>query len=302
MIRDSSDLNLSANCGHAVCRNCVEASKNLLGICPAAGCGKDVKSYHLLDLNKLGKSVASDFGSKADKLTMLLKKIEAQDQQAIIFVQGADRTTEMIRILETVNITHHYLQITTGAKLSTASFAPFVDPEEGLKKTVLILNSDDESAAGANLTNANHVIFFSPLLKRAQYEYEAQMAQAIGRVRRPGQKNVVCVYRFVSLDTIDVDILEHREHRTTVLDQYQDPDDTVTAPGTDFAAKLEQPLVKAEKSQLILDKRDETYKLVPRQMLLAAGGDRVFEGTERILGYEKYNSLIKFSSGFLEDD
>jgi site-specific DNA-cytosine methylase len=300
IISDSSDLDLSANCGHAMCKNCVEASKNLLGICPADGCGKDVKSYHLLDLNKLGRSVASDFGSKADKLTMLLKKIEAQDQQAIIFVQGADRITEMIRILETVNITHYYLPVTTGAKVATASFAAFVDPEEGLKKTVLILNSDDESAAGANLTNANHVIFFSPLLKRSQYEYEAQMAQAIGRVRRPGQKNIVCVYRFVSLDTIDVDILEHREHRTTVLEQYQDPDDTKTA-GTNFADKLEQPLVKAEKSQLILDKRGETYKLVPQQMLLAAGGDGVVEGTERILGYEKYNSLIKFSSGYLED-
>jgi hypothetical protein len=37
-------------------------------------------------------------------------------------------------------------------------------------------------------------------------------------------------------------------------------------------------------------------------MLLAAGGEGVFEGTERILGYEKFNSLIKFSSGYLEDD
>jgi site-specific DNA-cytosine methylase len=301
IIRDSSDLNLSANCGHAMCRNCIEASKELLGMCPAEGCGKDVKSYHLLDLQKLGRSVASDFGSKADKLTMLLKKIEAQDQQAIVFVQGADRITEMIRILETINITYHQLSVTTVGKVSTASFAAFVDPEGGLKKTVLILNSDDESAAGANLTCANHVIFFSPLLKRSQYDYEAQMAQAIGRVRRPGQKNAVCVYRFVSLDTIDVDILEHREHRTTILEQYQDPNNKKT-PGTDFVGKLEQPLFKAQKSQLILDEQDQTYKLVPQQMLLAAGGDGVVEGTERILGYEKYNSLIKFSSGFLQDD
>ncbi|KAI4852875.1 hypothetical protein E4T44_01205 [Aureobasidium sp. EXF-8845] len=302
LINDSSDLHLSANCGHAMCKDCIEASKNMLGICPANGCEKDVKSYHLLHLNKLGRSVASDFGSKADELTKLLKKIEAQDQQAIVFVQRSDRINEMVRILENVGITHHYLPVNKAGKVLTASFAPFVDPEEGLKKTVLILNSDDESAAGANLTNANHVIFFSPLLKRSQYEYEAQMAQAIGRVRRPGQENRVRVYRFVSLDTIDVDILEHREHRTTVLDQYQDPDDTVTALGTDFAGKLEQPLVKAEKSQLILDKGDKTYRLVPRQMLLVAGGDGVVEGTERILGYEKYNSLIKFSSGFLQDD
>jgi hypothetical protein len=211
-------------------------------------------------------------------------------------VQGHEKIHEMIKILDKVGIKHHQL---SGGRVALHSFEPFKQDRE---KTVLILNSDDESAAGANLTNANHVIFFSPLLKRTQYEYEAQMAQAIGRVRRPGQLNEVYVYRFVSLDTIDVDILEHREHRTTVLTQYQDPDDTKTTTGTDFASKLGQPLIKAEKTQLILDQRDDKFKLVPRQMLLAAGGEGVFEGTERILGYEKFNSLIKFSSGFLQDD
>jgi hypothetical protein len=160
------------------------------------------------------------------------------------------------------------------------------------------LNSDDESAAGANLTNANHVIFFSPLLKRSQYEYEAQMAQAIGRVRRPGQDKDVCVYRFVSLDTIDVDILEHREHRTTVLAEYQDE----ATPGTDFEGKLNQKLTKAQKTQFIRDPKNKKFKLVPRQMLLAAGGHGVFEGTERILGYDNFGSLIRFSSGFMQDE
>jgi hypothetical protein len=296
IISDSSDLHLSANCGHAMCEDCIEASKHLLGICPAIGCEKDVKSYHLLHLGKLGRSVASNFGSKADELTTLLKKIEAQDQQAIVFVQGHEKIHEMIKILDKVGIEHHQL---SGGRAALRSFEPFTQDR---KKTVLILNSDDESAAGANLTNANHVIFFSPLLKRTQYEYEAQMAQAVGRVRRPGQSNEVYVYRFVSLDTIDVDILEHREHRTTILAEYQDPDGMKTTPGTDFKSNLEQQLTKAQKTQFIRDQRDGKFKLVPRDMLLAAGGEGVFEGTERILGYEKFNSLIKFSSGYLEDD
>ncbi|KAI4733939.1 hypothetical protein E4T50_15516 [Aureobasidium sp. EXF-12298] len=295
IITDSSKLHLSANCGHAMCEDCVEASKNLLGFCPADGCEHEVKSYHLLHLSKLGQSAASDFGSKADELTTLLKKIEAQEQQAIVFVQGVDRITEMIKILDNFNIKHYQLSASNGGKVSTQSFQPFVDNK---KTTVLILNSDDESAAGANLTNANHVIFFSPLLKRSQYEYEAQMAQAIGRVRRPGQKNDVYVYRFVSLDTIDVDILEHREHRTTVLAERQDE----AMPGTDFEGKLEQKLTKAQKTQFICDPQNRKFKLVPRQMLLVAGGHGVFEGTERILGYDNFSSLIKFSSGFMQDE
>ncbi|KEQ72090.1 hypothetical protein M436DRAFT_10011, partial [Aureobasidium namibiae CBS 147.97] len=204
-ISQSSKLHLSADCGHAMCDGCIQASKNLLGICPVTGCKKDVKSYHLLDLDKIGPSTASRFGRKADELIKLLETIEAKNQQAIVFVQGGDRITEMMNILDNAAIKYHQLSVSNGDKATKVSFAPFTNDK---KTTVLILNSDDESAAGANLTNANHVIFFSPLLKRSQYDYDAQMAQAIGRVRRPGQKYEVHVYRFVSLDTIDVDILE----------------------------------------------------------------------------------------------
>jgi hypothetical protein len=130
---------------------------------------------------------------------------------------------------------------------------------------VLILNSDDEAAAGAHLTNANHVIFFSPLLKRSQYDYEAQMAQTNGRVRRPEQRNADCVYRFVSLDPIDVDILEHREHQLTVLDYNQEFDNAVTALGTDFAGKLEQPLTKAKsRSSSLISKKRRTSLYLDR--------------------------------------
>ncbi|KAI4715878.1 hypothetical protein E4T48_07929 [Aureobasidium sp. EXF-10727] len=293
IINDSEDLHLSANCGHALCTDCIVASKNLLGNCPVSGCNKEVRSYHLLDLGKLGESTASDYGSKADGLTKLLKTIATQGEQAILFVQFTHQIEGMVKILDRAEISHH--------RPTADKEGPFKSFTKNKKKTVLILNSNDESAAGANLTNANHVIFFSPLLKRTQYEYEAQMAQAIGRVRRPGQDKPVRVYRFVALDTIDVDILEHREHRTSIMSEYQDSECEKTVPGTNFEAKLKQKLVKPEKTQLIRDHNGE-FKLVPRQLLLAAGGAGVFEGTERILGYAKYNSLIKFSSGFIQDD
>ena len=61
----------------------------------------------------------------------------------------------------------------------------------------------------SNLTNANHIIFLAPLVANSQYLYEASMLQAIRRSRRHGQEKAVYVYRFVALETIDVDILEH---------------------------------------------------------------------------------------------
>jgi hypothetical protein len=60
---------------------------------------------------------------------------------------------------------------------------------------------------------ANHIIFVAPYLttgSRAQHEYDAARTQAIGRAWRYGQKKVVYVHDFVTVKTIDVDIIEKR--------------------------------------------------------------------------------------------
>lgn len=70
-----------------------------------------------------------------------------------------------------------------------------------------------------NLTNANHVIFLSPLLVANQYLYDSATTQAIGRALRYGQKKKVHIYRFISLRTIDVDILEERTGKMVVKEE-----------------------------------------------------------------------------------
>jgi hypothetical protein len=72
--------------------------------------------------------------------------------------------------------------------------------------TVLILNLSDASAAGTNLTAANHVIFISPLDAPSQHVYDAANTQAIGRIRRYGQLKKCHVYRLLCPDTIDAEI------------------------------------------------------------------------------------------------
>lgn len=64
-----------------------------------------------------------------------------------------------------------------------------------------------------NLQNVNHVIFFSPLCAHSQYDYDAGMAQAIGRSRRYGQLKHVHIYHFLALNTIDVNIFEQRRRQ-----------------------------------------------------------------------------------------
>ena len=75
---------------------------------------------------------------------------------------------------------------------------------------VLLLNLRDESAAGANLTAANHAIFVHPLLVGTQQEYTSCDTQAVGRIRRYGQGRTVQLYRFLVANSIDEDIFRNR--------------------------------------------------------------------------------------------
>lgn len=78
---------------------------------------------------------------------------------------------------------------------------------------VLLLKLDSEHASGLNLTNLNHAVFVHPLLADSQQEYDAYETQAIGRIRRYGQKKTVKVWRFLAKDTIDTAIFEQRSSR-----------------------------------------------------------------------------------------
>ena len=65
-----------------------------------------------------------------------------------------------------------------------------------------ILNLGDESASGANLTTANHLVFVHPLVAESQQKWTQQEAQAVGRVRRYGQNREVFVHRFIVDESI----------------------------------------------------------------------------------------------------
>lgn len=64
------------------------------------------------------------------------------------------------------------------------------------------------------MTCAGRLIFFQPYYTTsfdAQNLYEAAKTQAIGRICRYGRTEMVHVYHFVTVGTIDVDLLETRE-------------------------------------------------------------------------------------------
>lgn len=100
-----------------------------------------------------------------------------------------------------------FLEIKGSASVKSKNLEKF---QNDSAERVLLLNVMDESASGANLTGANHAIFLSPLLTQTKEIYDACETQAIGRLRRFGQTKLVNIWRFLSTDTIDMEIFEQR--------------------------------------------------------------------------------------------
>ena len=126
----------------------------------------------------------------------------------MIFVQFPDLMKKVGAALKANKI--NYLEIEGSSASRSKTLQAYQDGDDA---RVLLLNVMDESASGANLTVANHAIFLSPLLTTSQEIYDACETQAIGRLRRYGQTKHVHIWRFLSTNTIDVEIFEQRTKR-----------------------------------------------------------------------------------------
>lgn len=300
-LQSTDNVAVSAYCGHSICKACHQHLQEQYGkLCPATGCSTAMHPFHLLWKTKMGdlhKTTHSAYGAKLDAATDILESIQAKGDQAILFVQYEEQLEEAERALADRQIPAVVVKRGSGAGAQIAAF------RTNDEHTVIVLNSSDETAAGSNLQNANHVIFLSPLLEDSQYNYEATMAQAIGRVRRHGQKKQIYVYRIVALDTIDVDILEHRERRIDALTEHNAP--AITPPPMARSLGMhDEP--KTERTQLV--RENGLFSLRPQSWLVRCGADQDAEevekvkGRSRVLGWEDFSSLVKFSRAYTEDD
>ncbi|KAF2772471.1 hypothetical protein EJ03DRAFT_324490 [Teratosphaeria nubilosa] len=294
--KGDTEVAVSAFCGHCICRTCYnQLQQHHSYHCPDPGCGVDMHPYHLLWRSKMGdlhRTEYAPYGAKIEVAMDLLQEIDKRGDQAILFVQYAQQLEEVSQALEDRDIPATVVKDTKTAGSQIAEFRTSKD------STVIVLNASDETAAGSNLQNANHVLFLSPLLRDTQYAYEATMAQAVGRVRRHGQKKKIFVYRFVALDTIDVDILEHREKRVDALVERGAPE--IRAPQS--LANSDE--AKPERTQLV--KEDGRFSLRPQFWLVTSGQNSddaaKVKGKSRVSGWEDFSSLVKFSRAYTEDD
>jgi SNF2 family DNA or RNA helicase len=207
------EIAILSSCGHAGCYNDVKSAAES-ETCVYARSGRCKAAARVLNIVK-GDTLGVDdyeregkgkhYGMKLERVIDLIRKRIPSDERVLIFVQFPDLMKKVAEALNANKV--QFLEIRGSAALKSKNLEKFQNDSE---ERVLLLNVMDESASGANLTVANHAIFLSPLLAPSQEIYQANETQAIGRLRRFGQAKTVYIWRFLTRDTIDVDIYEAR--------------------------------------------------------------------------------------------
>ncbi|KAG1860678.1 hypothetical protein DFJ58DRAFT_778472 [Suillus subalutaceus] len=202
-----------SSCGHTGCMSCVKeaADREECVYHPSGQCNAAARALNIVKGQTLGvDDEARDgrgkhYGKKLEMVVDLVKNQIPKKDRVLIFVQFPDLMAKVAHALKMHKI--EFLEINGSATQKSKNLEQF---QNDSKERVLLLNVMDESASGANLTVANHGIFLSPLLAQSQEIYDACETQAIGRLRRYGQIKHVSIHRFITTDTIDVEIFEER--------------------------------------------------------------------------------------------
>lgn len=149
-------------------------------------------------------------GSKMAFLVTQIHAILQADPEARILVYCQWNTLKM-KLREAFDTAHLAFATLEGhADILREVLKRFTD-RTAAKTINILLCSLEAKAAGLNLQAAQHIIFVHPFFSLSEVQAAAWEAQAIGRVLRPGQTKVVNIWRFVSLQTIDQEIIVRRQ-------------------------------------------------------------------------------------------
>ncbi|EEA28090.1 SNF2 family helicase, putative [Talaromyces marneffei ATCC 18224] len=214
--RTRKEHNVLGKCGHIVCTSCLNNvlsdNKCTVGDCRAAVDKQYViPGSHFAMCRSINIPTPSG-GTKVDALVGLLKdeSLIPKEDQVILFLQFPDLEETVTAAFQLHNIS--YVSVGTTGRRGRNRIKTFA----GHDKKVAILHLGTENAAGLNLQNANHVIFFAPFAAKSHYEYQSTITQSSGRVIRFGQKKEVHIWNLVTLNTLEVGILQGQDGRVLV--------------------------------------------------------------------------------------
>lgn len=212
------DMAVLSCCGHVACHDCMVKSAKEQKCVKGDDCHAAVRLANIVKVDSLGiegEMSSGRFGAKLCQLVGLVQSIPA-NERILVFLQWEDLAGKVSEALTRGGIEH--LTLSGAVKTRAATLDKF-QMSTGSER-VLLLKVNDASAAGSNLTNANHAIFIGPLFTNSLYNYRATETQAIGRIRRYGQTRNVHVHRLLAVDTIDTSIFNARRSEESEKSDY----------------------------------------------------------------------------------
>jgi len=215
-------------CGHLFCQKCITACLHSQANCPTCRRKLQISSMQsATDIltseqeSELGR--VTMFGSKVQAVCNQLNKIWQKEPGAkvIIFVQFEVLMRKMEGALKDLSLPCMTLQGTVFERRKIIRRFQ----STGEDNRVLLL-SLEKNPAGMNLVCCHHLLLVHPMYAQETYGQDMSDSmrrvaaltnerQAIGRVRRQGQRETVHVYRFWARDTIEEKLT--REHHEDLL-------------------------------------------------------------------------------------
>lgn len=181
------------------------------------------KVYDQLNLISKLKIQDSNYGAKVDSLIRLLKFMDLKDEnhgydhksQIIIYT----RFPKIIPALEKILLEAGYRCIVAlDNKMKGTNIDKFKKD-----KTIRILIMTTNDNAGLTLVNANVLILFDPILQ------SSVESQAINRISRIGQSRETYVFNFVTMNTVEENIIRYKQHLFKQSNKFQTSVDTVAS-------------------------------------------------------------------------
>lgn len=162
------------------------------------------------------------YGSKLQRVVQTLLELRAAEPEArvLLYVQWADLEGKIAAALQEFDVPHARLVSCKDIFERRDVLEAF---QGGTGPEVLLL-SLEQAASGAHLTAASHVFLVHPMVAGSTELMAAYEHQAIGRAVRLGQTKKVTVWRFVTQDTVEEELVRmleaHRNIATAEADAF----------------------------------------------------------------------------------
>ncbi|KAK4191163.1 hypothetical protein QBC35DRAFT_471233 [Podospora australis] len=200
---------LVVSCGHLLCSTCRSAT--LSRYCPSQGCVSFIHERPVLRCSEMPR-----YNEHRNRVAHIVEHVggileKNDNERVLVFAQYSILLQALAKELKAVDPALSNLP--TLSKEGDVSEA-LEEFKRGLAGRVMLLDIEDETSAGSNLTIANHVVFANPFSHSDPGHQKRTLSQAKGRCIRYGQKKKVQVYHFFAPNTVEEDI--YREYATLI--------------------------------------------------------------------------------------